>query len=281
MRGNRSAFFLLIPFLAIVALFFIIPLLFMAITSFTSTGSSGITLAHYKEVLTNKFILQGFKNSITLSLASALAGLVVTLLAVYATVDLPEKVKEKILMISNLFSTFAGVPLAFAFIIMLGNSGLFLILFDKFGITLLDDFSLYSWTGLLLIFIYVQIPLSFMLLYPIYSGIQNAWKESAALLGASPFAFWRKIGIPIILPGVLGTFSVLFANAMGAYATVYALTSTSFNLVSIRIGALIQGDIFSEPELAGAIAIILGITMVTAMLLNEWLIKLTRKDLSQ
>ena len=279
MRGNRSAVFLLLPFFAIVALFFIVPLAYMAITSFTSSG--GITLEHYKEVVTNKFILQGFKNSITLSLASALAGLVVTLLAVYATVDLPEKIKEKILMVSNLFTTFAGVPLAFAFIIMLGNSGLFLILFDKLGIGLFSSFSLYSWTGLLLIYIYVQIPLSFMLLYPIYSGIQKQWKEAAALLGASPFAFWRKIGIPIILPGVLGTFSVLFANAMGAYATVYALTFTSYNIISIRIGALIQGDIFSQPELAGAIAIILGVTMVVAMLLNEWLIKLTRKDLAQ
>lgn len=279
MKGNKNAIFLLLPFFTIVALFFIVPLSYMAVTSFTSSGS--ITLDHYKEVMSNKLIVQGFKNSIKLSLASAIAGLIVTLLAVYATVDLPEKIKERILMVSNLFTTFAGVPLAFAFIIMLGNSGLFLILFDKLGIGLFDNFSLYSSTGLLLIYIYVQIPLSFMLLYPIYSGIQDAWKESAALLGANPFAFWRKIGIPIILPGVLGTFSVLFANAMGAYATVYALTLTNYNLISIRIGALVQGDIFAQPELAGAIAIVLGVTMVTAMLLNEWLIKLTRKDLAQ
>ena len=53
------------------------------------------------------------------------------------------------------------------------------------------------------------------------------------------FRFWMKIGIPIMLPGIVGTFSVLFANAMGAYASAYALTGSSYNLVAIRIGALV------------------------------------------
>lgn len=56
-------------------------------------------------------------------------------------------------------------------------------------------------------------------------------------------AVLMKIGIPVMLPGIVGTFSVLFANAMGAYASAYALTSSNYNLVAIRIGSLIKGDI--------------------------------------
>lgn len=280
MKGKRNAFFMLLPFMSLVILFFIVPLFYMGISSISSP-SAGLTLEHYKEALTNSYILQGFKHSITLSLVSALIALIVSLLSIYTVMNFSENTREKILILSNLTSTFSGVPLAFAFIILLGNSGLFMILFNKLGFDLGSSFSLYSWSGLLLVYIYVQLPLSFMLLYPIYHGIQEGWKESAALLGASPFTFWMKIGIPIILPGVAGTFSVLFANAMGAYASAYALTVTDFNLATIRIGALIQGDIFSQPELASAIAMLLGATMITAMLLNEWLIKLTRKDLAQ
>ena len=36
---------------------------------------------------------------------------------------------------------------------------------------------------------------------------------------------------------------------MGAYASAYALTGSNYNLVSIRIGALLSGDIFAQPEL--------------------------------
>lgn len=249
----------------------------MVISSFSN--SDGVTLNQYKAVLTNSYILQGFKNSITLSAISALVALVVTLFAVYAIMRFSESTRERILVLTNLTSNFSGIPLAFAFIVLLGNSGLFTLLFEKWGIDAFSSFSLYSWSGLLLIYIYFQLPLALMLLYPIYYGIQQQWKEAAALLGASTLQFWMKIGIPIMLPGIVGTFSVLFANAMGAYASAYALTGSSYNLVAIRIGALLSGDIFAQPELASAIAVLLGVTMVTAMLLSEWSIKKTRRNL--
>lgn len=249
----------------------------MVVTSFSN--SDGFTFEQYQSVLTNKYILQGFKNSITLSAISAVVALVVTLFAVYAIMRFSEPVREKILVLANLTSNFSGIPLAFAFIVLLGNSGLFTLLFEKWEIDALSSFSLYSWSGLLLIYIYFQLPLALMLLYPIYDGIQQEWKEAAALLGASTWRFWAKIGVPVILPGLVGTFSVLFANAMGAYASAYALTSSNYNLVAIRIGALIKGDIFAQPELASAIAVLLAVTMMTAMLLSEWSIKKTRGKL--
>ncbi|WP_223552648.1 MULTISPECIES: ABC transporter permease [Lysinibacillus] len=275
--SKRQTVAWLSPFLVLVLLFFLVPLLYMLITSFQN--SDGFTLAHYQSVLTNDYILQGFKNSITLSVISAVIALMVTLFAVYAIMRFSEPVREKILILTNLTSNFSGIPLAFAFIVLLGNSGLFTLLFDQWGIDALSSFSLYSWGGLLLIYIYFQLPLALMLLYPIYDGIQQQWKEAAALLGASTWQFWVKIGVPVMLPGIVGTFSVLFANAMGAYASAYALTSSSYNLVAIRIGSLIQGDIFAQPELASAIAVILAVTMVTAMLLSEWSISKTRRKL--
>lgn len=275
--SKRQTVAWLSPFLVLVLLFFLVPLLYMLITSFQN--SDGFTLAQYRSVLTNDYILQGFKNSITLSVISAVIALIVTLFAVYAMMRFSEPVREKILILTNLTSNFSGIPLAFAFIVLLGNSGLFTLLFDKWGISALSSFSLYSWGGLLLIYIYFQLPLALMLLYPIYDGIQQQWKEAAALLGASTWQFWMKIGIPVMLPGIVGTFSVLFANAMGAYASAYALTSSNYNLVAIRIGSLIKGDIFAQPELASAIAVILAVTMVTAMLLSEWSISKTRRKL--
>jgi putative spermidine/putrescine transport system permease protein len=276
MNGNKRVFLIIVPFALLMTFFFLVPLIYMLVSSFSN--SEGITFEHYQEVLTNSYILQGFKNSLILSLVSALIALSASLLGVYAMTSFSEKVRERLLVISNLTSNFSGVPLAFAFIVLLGNSGLFTLTMEKFGWDL--SFSLYSWSGLLLIYIYFQLPLAVMLLYPIYYGIQMQWKEAAALLGASTFMFWKKIGLPIIFPGVIGTFTILFANAFGAYASAYALTGSNYNLAAIRIGALIQGDIFAQPELASAIAVLLGVIMIVGMLLNEWLIKKTRKDLS-
>jgi hypothetical protein len=43
----------------------------------------------------------------------------------------------------------------------------------------------------------------------------------------------------VLTPALLGTFVILLANALGAYATVYALTTGNFNVLPIRIAGLV------------------------------------------
>jgi len=104
LTSKKQSLFLLIPFLVLILLFFIVPLFYMVVSSFSN--SDGFTLNQYKTVLTNSYILQGFKNSITLSAISALLALVVTLFAVYAMMRFPDSVRERILVVTNLLLTF-------------------------------------------------------------------------------------------------------------------------------------------------------------------------------
>ncbi len=270
---------LLVPFAVIITSFELVPLLAMAVDSFRGEGGQGWTLQQYVTALTNKFYLVALQNSVLISFFSSAIGIVVALFAAYSITRFSPTVREKILNFSNMTSNFAGVPLAFAYVILLGNNGLFTLLFQQMGWDVLAGFDLYSWTGLTLVYVYFQLPLALLLLYPTYFGIQEQWKESASLLGASPFQFWRHVGLPVILPGVVGTFSILFANAMGAYATAYALVGSNYNLLSIRIGSLVAGDVVTRPELASAMAVILGVTMVGAMWMNERMMRRVRRDL--
>ncbi|RML93497.1 putative Polyamine ABC transporter, permease protein, partial [Pseudomonas syringae pv. maculicola] len=84
---------------------------------------------------------------------------------------------------ANMTSNFAGVPLAFAFIILLGFNGALTLILKQTGI--IDDFNLYSKTGLIILYTYFQIPLGVLLLYPAFDAVREDWNESAALLGAS------------------------------------------------------------------------------------------------
>ncbi|MGE8205329.1 ABC transporter permease [Heyndrickxia sp. NPDC080065] len=270
----------IIPFFILIFLFLFVPLFFMIYGSFQTDGGTGFTFKQYLTVFQNTYYHQAFINSILISLISSFIAIVFAVFATYSLTVFSKKVQDRILVFANLTSNFAGIPLAFAFIVLLGNSGLFTILFRQFGWDTLSSFNLYSWSGLVLIYIYFQLPLAVMLLFPVYQGIQNQWKEAASLLGASSAQFWLRIGLPVILPSIAGTFSILFANAMGAYASAYALTGSTYNLVTIRIGALTSGDIFAKPELGSAVAVILGLTLVAAMLINEWLTRKVRRDLS-
>ncbi|NEZ40591.1 ABC transporter permease [Paenibacillus alvei] len=278
-RINSMLYITIIPLFIFVALFMFVPLFTMIFGSFQEDGVGAFTFNQYKELFTNPYYWKAFENSILISLLSSFIGIIAAIFAAYALTRFPQRVQERLLVITNLTSNFAGIPLAFAFIVLLGNSGLFTMLFRQFGIDMTATFNLYSWSGLTIIYVYFQLPLAIMLLYPLYYAIQDNWKEAASLLGASPFQFWKRIGLPVLLPGIAGTFSILFANAMGAYASAYALTGSNYNLVPVRIGALVSGDIFARPELGSALGVLLGLTLLAAMLVNEWLTRKVRRDL--
>lgn len=278
-RINSMLYITIILLFIFVALFMFVPLFTMISGSFQEDGGGAFTFNQYKELFTNPYYWKAFENSILISLLSSFIGIIAAIFAAYALTRFPQRVQERLLVITNLTSNFAGIPLAFAFIVLLGNSGLFTMLFRQFGIDMTATFNLYSWSGLTIIYVYFQLPLAIMLLYPLYHAIQDNWKEAASLLGASPFQFWKRIGLPVLLPGIAGTFSILFANAMGAYASAYALTGSNYNLVPVRIGALVSGDIFARPELGSALGVLLGLTLLAAMLVNEWLTRKVRRDL--
>ncbi|CAM2916253.1 ABC transporter permease subunit [Paenibacillus sediminis] len=278
-RINGMLFVSIIPFFILIALFLFIPLFSMIYASFQGDGGTGFTFNQYAEIFQNFYYHQAFKNSIMISLLSSLIAMVMAIFAAYSITLFSKNIQDRILIFANLTSNFAGIPLAFAFIVLLGNSGLFTLLFRAWGWETLSSFNLYSWSGLILIYVYFQLPLAVMLLYPVYQGVQAGWKEAASLLGASSLQFWVRIGAPVMLPSVAGTFSILFANAMGAYASAYALTGSTYNLVTIRVGALTTGDIFARPELGSALAVLLGLTLIIAMFINEWLTRKVRRDL--
>lgn len=265
-----------LPFLFWVGAFLILPFIGMLISSFQNTGGQGFTLGQYSKALTHPLYQKAIVNSVILSAFSSLVGLIVALASSYSFTRFSAKTRDRLLSISNVMTNFAGVPLAFAFMILYGTNGMFTLLFKEMGLSFLT-FDLYSWNGLAMAYIYFQIPVGILLIYPSLYAIREEWKEAATLLGANARQFWRYIGIPVLLPSIVGTFSILFANAMGAYATAYALVLTNFNLLPIQIGSLTTGDVFPRQELASAMAIILFILLVAAMLVNEKMLRLTRR----
>lgn len=270
---------ILIPFVLLVLGFELLPMLSIIKDSFKDSINNSLTFENYLSIFSNPFYKQSIKNSIYISFYSSIIAMIIALLGAYSITKLPQKFREKVLILSNMTSNFAGVPLAFAFMIILGYNGVFTILFEKLNIQFLMDFNLYSGIGLIIVYIYFQIPLGILLMYPAYNGIKEEWKEAASMLGSSKLAFWRYIGIPILLPSILGTFSLLFANALGAYATAYALTGGNYNLLTVRIASLISGDLFLNPNLASALAVVLFLILLLLTIFSEVMLKMRKVNL--
>ncbi|WP_095597936.1 ABC transporter permease subunit [Pseudomonas sp. PIC25] len=269
LRGKWLAALCLLPFAVFFFVFQVAPLLWVAIHSLNTADGWG--LGNFQKIFASKFYLQAIKHSLQISFWSSLFGILIAILGSYSLRQVDSKLRDFVMAFSNMTSNFAGVPLAFAFIILLGFNGALTLLLKKLGV--IEDFNLYSKTGLIVLYTYFQIPLGVLLLYPAFDALREDWRESAALLGAGTWQFWRHIGLPVLTPALLGTFVILLANALGAYATVYYLTTGNFNVLPIRIAGLVAGDISLDPNLASALAMVLVGLMALITVVHQLLLK--------
>lgn len=275
---RRLPFHLAMILFALIAVAVLIyPSANMVLMSFKPTGGGGWTLANYREILTESMYTAAIKNSVGISLFSSVVAIVFTTVTTYAIVSRSKKLRETFVVIANMTSNFAGIPLAFAYIILLGSSGVLLIFGRRAGIDWLANYNLYSPWGLCIVYLYFQLPMGIILLLPIYDALDKGWRESAELLGANSFQYWRRIGMPVLKPSIVGVFAMMFANAMGAYASAEALTGTGVNLLSIRIANTVTGDIFARPEIGAALSVLLAMILLVNMILGDKLAKRAEK----
>jgi putative spermidine/putrescine transport system permease protein len=108
-----------------------------------------------------------------------------------------------------------------------------------------------------------------LLLLPAFAGIKNEWRESACNLGANTFSFWWNIGIAVLAPSLIAGFTLLFANAFGAYATAYTLTGSKLSLVTLQIGFTIAGEVLHDPGIGQAMAILSLLIMGTSIVIYQ------------
>lgn len=269
----------LIPFLFLIVMYELLPLIMLVVDSLKSEQSKDIlfTLENYQKIFSTLSYRKAIANSLKITSISTAFGIVIAFLGARAAYNSRGKFRNVYLTVLNMTSNFAGVPLAFAYMIILGNAGVVKQIADMYGIGFLQDFDLYSSTGLTMIYVYFQIPLSTLLLIPAFNGIRKEWGEANMLLGGTSARFWQKVGIPVLLPSLFSTLSVLFANALSAYATAYALLMNNFSLLPINISASFVGDIKSKPKLGAALSVVMMIIMSIVILVNNYITKKTTK----
>ncbi len=272
-----------VPFFLFAFLFIVLPSVYLLIGAFRNSAGA-FTLKNFADLFTPA-ILDAYWVTIRISAVTALAGGLLGFMMAYAVTvgGLPNGVRTILSTFSGVAANFAGVPLAFAFIATLGRTGMVTVFLKTvLGLDLYDQgFSLYSFWGLSLTYLYFQFPLMVLVITPALDGLKREWREAAENLGASTFQYWGRVALPILLPSILGSMILLFGNSFGAYATALSLTGGFINLVTIVIGSQIKGDILYNPGLGYALAVGMVIVMALAMLIYFFLRRRSERWLRQ
>ena len=183
--------------------------------------------------------------------------------------------RQVVITASGVFANFGGVPLAFLFIASLGSSGLITHWLANIGFNLYGyGFSLYSLSGVIVVYLYFQIPLMVLIILPALEGLRPAWREAAENLGARSWSYWRHVGGPVLMPSFLSCLMLLFGSALSAYATAEALTGGTIALVPIQIGTLLNGNVVAGQGNVGkalslGLVVIIGVLMILYVMLQR------------
>jgi putative spermidine/putrescine transport system permease protein len=256
----------LMPFFVFAFLFLLYPASILGVRSFQDTNTHSFTLKYIVQLLHDPYLLGAYWISIKISIITALGGGLFGFMLAYSAIrgGLPRFMRSSLMTFCGVASNFAGVPLAFAFIALLSPSGELTKVLISLGFNpYYHGFTLYTFWGLSLVYMYFQFPLMVLIIAPAIDGLRREWLEAAENLGASSFQYWRYVAFPILLPAILGTMILLFGNSFGAFATAQALTGGQINLVTIVIGSQLSGDVLGDPGLGYALA--LGMVFVMAI----------------
>lgn len=259
-----------------VAPFALYVLLFLALPTALAIGTGfvdeqGALTLDTVAALADPFVVSGFTTSIVLSAVTAVIGAVLGALVCYALIGMrPDgALRSGIDAVSGVLAQFGGVMLAFAFVATIGIQGFITVLLrNQFGIDIFaDGVWLYEAPGLVLPYIYFQVPLMIIIFMPALEALKPQWAEASATLGGTTATFWWRIGLPVLAPSFLGSLLLLFANAFSSYATAAALTSQGQSIVPLQIrGALTSETLLGRENLAGALA--LGMIVVMAVVMG-------------
>ena len=250
----KAAWATLLPLGIIFVLFFIVPIVGMAITSLQSGSDGSWTTENYQAMLQGNR-LRAMWNSVLVSLISSLVALVIGLIVAWCITYIKSPALDSVTaVVSSVLSNSGGAPLAFSFIVLAGNTGYLislLVAVDK-------GFSLYSIKGLVLMYQYFLIPTVVLLILPSLKALRTSWKEANTSLGGSALTFWKRVGLPILAPTILGVWILEFGAAFATHASAAVLIGTgTFPLIVLQIAAEMGASATSGGE---HIAMAMGLT---------------------
>jgi putative spermidine/putrescine transport system permease protein len=271
-RRPSGALLGVVPFFAYVTVFLLIPTVVVVVGAFLG-GSGGFTLANI-QALGQPAVTSALWHSVVLSSVTAVGGAVIGAVLAYAvSTGRPDGVLKKfVTSLCGVLAQFGGVALAFAFLATFSATGYLTKVLTSAGLDSSGGLWLYEWDkGLMLVYLYFQIPLMLIVFLPAVEGLKPQWREATETLGGSTFLYWRKVAAPILMPSFIGGLLLLFTNAFSAYATAAALVSQGSPLLPLEIGGSFTSEVILGQENVGK-AMALEMVVVVAVVMTAYVV---------
>jgi putative spermidine/putrescine transport system permease protein len=240
---------------------FVFPLLVMASRSVVT--ETGFSLANYLEIATDPRYVRSFLFTTCLGILSTLLALLLCVPIAFFLEQHPTQLNRLAAVALTLPLSLPGVVIGFFIILGFGRTGVVTELLE--GLTTQRNPQLaFTFWGLLMGYVYFQIPRVILVLRGAMSNLQNDTLNVAQTLGLPPLNVFLRVVLPSLLPAIINASSLSLATAYGAFGTAATL-SRGLRVIPLEIAALFTERF--QPERAATLSILLGVLTISLMLL--------------
>lgn len=258
---------LAIPYIIWMVLMLVLPMALIAMYSITQHGNSIIsfsfTLEHYKKFFTDSDFLLVLGRSIMIALKTTVICLALGYPAAYFISRSSEKMQNVLLMAITIPTWINMLVRTYAWIGLLSEGGIIQRILSLFGLGKVE--LLYTEGAVLLGMVYNFVPFMIIQINSALCKMDPSLLEAAADLGADRVETFRKVTLPLSLPGVINGITLVFLPAVSSFFIPKLLGGGQYFL----IGNLIENQFITAGEwnFGSAISMIMAIIMMLMMML--------------
>jgi multiple sugar transport system permease protein len=276
-KGRKRALYWSYFFLVLFVIFFLMPPVYMLITSLKTSAEIGAvtnpwwvyhpTLQNYIDLLTQAQFLTFFKNSAVVAVVVVTVTMIVSILAAFSLARM--KFWGSATLATGVFLTY-----------LIPESLLFIPLFKIFawvhqvtGIELINH-----WWVLCVLYPTLTVPFCTWIMIGYFSSIPKELDEAALIDGAGYLQILTRVFIPVALPGIIAATIFCFTVSWANFLYPLAFTTSADQLV-LPVGivtTLIKGDVYNWGQImTGALLGAAPPLIIYAFLMDYYIAGLT------
>ncbi len=258
---------LALPYIIWAVLMLVLPMLLIALYSFTNQGNTIIsfsfTLEHYGKFFTDKDFLLVLSRSLVIAVKTTLLCLIIGYPAAYVISRTGEKIQNFLILMITVPTWINMLVRTYAWIGLLSEGGLVQKICLWLGLGEVEF--LYTEGAVLLGMVYNFVPFMILQIHSALCKMDGSLLEAAADLGANEVEAFKQVTLPLSLPGVINGITLVFLPAVSSFFIPKLLGGGQFFL----IGNLIENQFITAGEwnFGSAISMIMAVIMMLLMML--------------
>ena len=255
-----SRFIWILPLLMLIGFVFNLPLLMTAVSSLMDQKTGALTTANFEEVAASRIYLPVVLRTIRIAAVVSLACAIIGYPLAYWMTQLSRRGQAIALAIIVTSFWVSILVRTYAWIVVLGNSGIVNRFLLATGLTKRPVEFLYNELGVAIGMINVLLPFMLLPLFAAMLRIDPRLRQIAFTLGATRFQFFWRVFFPLTLPALGATFILISILSLGFYITPAILGGGRVPLIANMLDILINQ--FPRWNLAAAISLVLLVLTV-------------------